>query len=507
MNTAKPRRTERRLRFDSRLLWDLLLLVMCMALATVTFLGFYPGRAEYDISEQAKQMLGMKNLSDWHPPIVAVLWRGLYTVTGELASLLAFQISAYFLAVFLLAVFTHRILKRRWASLAMIAILVSPWAYSQLGVMWKDTIMAATLLLAAGCLALIVPKKKKTYWFVIPAVALLIFATLVRKNAVVAVVPMCVFLAWRLVPGIRWRIERVTRQKLNTKIRVRKSVLATLVCTLAVVAVTSAALLIDFGIARQWNVKPTHQIYQVILDDVMFSVPEYELNTSAAPQELKDRINTARPKCYEMNEPYDAYWNCYGRGSSGSDYSPLGYRDELKQLWLDHVITHPQRYVDYRWSVYKFYLTTSRLIYFPNIVVEPAKDVGFHRGSMEFDQVAERYVVDFGADTIGMVFKPWFWLLAGVIVSIGAWWSGRSRAFALMLTSSALLYILAYFPVIPANHFRYTYWPALAISVACVVVVAGVVKTWRDRRGRSAVTCTETLDKLPQSALESANER
>ena len=76
-----------------------------------------------------------------------------------------------------------------------------------------------------------------------------------------------------------------------------------------------------------------------------------------------------------------------------------------------------------------------------------------------------------------------------------------------MLTSSALLYILAYFPVIPANHFRYTYWPALAISVACVVVAAGAVKAWKDRRGRSEVTCTETLDKLPQSALESANER
>lgn len=471
---------------NKALLWDVGLLLLCLAIAAVTFLGFYPGRAEYDISEQAKQMLGMKNLSDWHPPIVAILWRGLYAVTGKLGSLLAFQLGIYFLAVFLLSVFAHRILKSKWASLAMIAILVSPWAYSQLNTLWKDTIMAAALLLATGCLALLVPKKKKTYWFVIPAVAFLIFATLVRKNAVVAVVPMCVFLAWRLVPGIRWRVERISRQKLNRKIRVRKSVLAALICAIAVASVTSSALCVDAGIARHWKVQPTHQVYQVILDDVMFSVPEDELNQSVAPQELKDKINKARPKCYEMNEPYDAYWNCYGRGSSGSDYSPLGYRDELKQLWLNHVITHPIRYVEYRWSVYKFYLTTSRLIYGPGRLIKPAKEVGFRWGSTEFDKVAKFYVVEFGADTIGFVFKPWFWLLAGVLVSIGAWWSGRSRAFALMLTSSAVLYMLAYFPVIPANHFRYTYWPALAISVAFVAVVAGIAKAWRDRR----VNCT-----------------
>lgn len=490
---------------NKALLWDVGLLLLCLAIAAVTFLGFYPGRAEYDISEQAKQMLGMKNLSDWHPPIVAILWRGLYAVTGKLGSLLAFQLGIYFLAVFLLAVFAHRILKSKWASLAMIAILVSPWAYSQLAVMWKDTIMAALLLFAAGCLALVTPKNKKTLWFIVLAVLLLIFATVVRKNAAPAVVPMCIFIGWRIAPLFAPKLQNLT-SKLGEG-RVKQSVSALILGCVIVGLVGASAVSLDGAIAKKWSVKPTHQFYQVILDDVMFSVPENELNRSTAPQELKDKINKARPKCYEMNEPYDAYWNCYGRGSSGSDYSPLGYRDELKQLWLDHVITHPQRYVEYRWSVYKFYLTTSRLIYFPNKVVKPAKEVGFRKGSTKFDKVAKFYVVDFGADTIGFVFKPWFWLLAGALVSICAWWSGRSRAFALMLTGSAFLYVFAYFPVIPANHFRYTYWPALAISVACVAVVAGAVKAWKDRRERAVALYAARDDKPEPRVLESASER
>ena len=489
------------------LLWDAGLFLLCLAIATVTFLGFYPGRAEYDISEQAKQMLGLKNLSDWHPPIIVILWRGLYTVSGEFGSLFAFQIGVYFLAVFLLSVFAHRILESKWASVAMIAVLVSPWAYSQLNTLWKDTIMAATLLLATGSLALIVPKKKKTYWFVIPTVALLVFSSLVRKNAVVAVVPVCVYLAWRLVPGIRWRIERVTRQKLNKKIRVRKSVLATLICVVAVASVTSAALCVDAGIARHWKVQPTYQVYQVILDDVMFSVPESELSRSAVSQELKDKINEARPKCYEKGEPYDAYWNCYGKGIAGGAYSPLANRDELKHLWLNHVITCPMRYLEYRWSVYKFYLTTSQLEYISNDLFEPAKKAGFVKGNEEFESITFSYVHEWAKKEIGFVFKPWFWLLAGAIVSIGAWWSGRSRAFAFMLTGSAFLYVFAYFPVIPANHFRYTYWPALAISVACVAVVAGAIKAWKDRRERAGALHAAQDDKPEPRVLESASER
>ena len=92
-------------------------------------------------------------------------------------------------------------------------------------------------------------------------------------------------------------------------------------------------------------------------------------------------------------------------------------------------------------------------------------------------------------------------------MSIGAWWSGRSRAFALMLTGSAFLYVFAYFPVIPANHFRYTYWPALAISVACVAVVAGAIKAWKDRRERAGALHAAQDDKPEPRVLESASER
>src|SRR5699024_12802462 len=38
--------------------------------------------------------------------------------------------------------------------------------------------------------------------------------------------------------------------------------------------------------------------------------------------------------------------------------------------------------------------------------------------------------------------------------------------------SSALCYVFGYFPIMPANHFRYTFWPALALTLAVVLAIA-----------------------------------
>ena len=52
-----------------------------------------------------------------------------------------------------------------------------------------------------------------------------------------------------------------------------------------------------------------------------------------------------------------------------------------------------------------------------------------------------------------------------------------------MLAASALCYIFGYFPIVPANHFRYTYWPAVAVTVGLVLVLA----MWRSARRSHSV--------------------
>lgn len=456
------------------LLWDVVLTAVCTALAVVFSVGFFPGRAEFDISYQAQQMLGQTPITDWHPPVMVVVWRWLYSLTGELGSLLVLQIVLYFSGALTLSIYAHRALKSKVASLAIVASLLLPWAISQLNITWKDTQMATSLLLAFGFLALVTPRKKHTYLFLLPAFVLAVYAILVRKNAVVAVFPMCVYVGWRLVPGLQWRIERISRRW--KRIRVSRRMLFPVVTVLVTVIIGLASFSTKAIITATYDVRPTGQIYQIILDDVMFSVPRQELMRSDAPTALVDRINTSRLKCLEEGEKWDAYWNCFGRGIGGQGYAPLPFQDDLLDLWMQHVISHPIRYLNYRWEVYWEFLTTSQLEYYKNKPIQKAYAIGYKPGSEDFEEIVRPYVVNLGVQGFRAAFTPAFWLISSLIVSVSALWSGRSRMLVLTLASSSALYLLAYFPVIPSNHFRYTYWPALATTVAFVLVLFNMIR-------------------------------
>lgn len=467
---------------NARSRWDLLLLVLTALCAGITIIGFGTGRAEFDIIEQFRQVVGQKQMSDWHPPIIAVVWKGLYGATGWIGSLFAFSVILYFCGVLLIARSVHRRLGSRVGSLAVIAVSVSPWAYSQINTPWKDTILTGALLVACGCAMHIRrgDRSKRTVVLALLTLVVLIFATLVRKNAIAAVVPICFYLAWQLWPIAEGAMRKVWARRGDGASSRRRRYAAWIAGSFVLLfTVGGGAVVIDAGIVKTWNVKETHQEYQVMLDDVMFSVPEDELNEAAVSQQLKDRLNTAREQCYDNGEYYDAYWNCFGKGIGG-DYEPIAiaHRNGLKKLWREHVITHPRRYISYRWSVYRYYLTTSMLEYLEQ-PVPIAQETGFGLGPAPFEHAVKTYVLDFGVGKLGFTFKPWFWLAASVVVAALGLVCRQGRATVLMLTSSAFLYMVAYFPVIPEAHFRYTHWPSVALSTAAVILIAGF---FRDKR-------------------------
>lgn len=41
----------------------------------VMFLSFYPGIMSTDLSEQLVQAMGKKSFNDWHPPLMALIWK------------------------------------------------------------------------------------------------------------------------------------------------------------------------------------------------------------------------------------------------------------------------------------------------------------------------------------------------------------------------------------------------------------------------------------------------
>jgi len=484
----------------SPLAWDLLLALFTVAWSFIFLRLFWPGRVNVDIADQYLQATGKIPYSDWHAPVMSAVWRILIDITGDPGSLLLLQVGLLAAAAWGIGVLVHRSGAPRWVSLLGPTIMVSPWVVSQMTTLWKDSQMAVAILLAV-VLIMITRLVPKTWLLWLPALALLVYGVGVRKNAVFAVVPIAVYGGWCLVHLWRHRRGRPgdsatsadsaspeTSEPTADSAKKGRPFLLTAVSSLIVLGLIGGGVKVtDAVIDSQMGVTKTGQISQIFLDDVMFSVPESRLQSSDAPRALKDHISSARDKCLKRGEIWDAYWNCYGRGTTGKAFSPIAYQDELKSLWLNEVVTHPVSYIEYRISVYSSYFFTSKLEYWEADWDGDAQKARLPAGSAKADYIVRPYVEDFALGTFPMLFKPWFWALVAVLL-LGLGYRSHSRTRRelnasahrprsfwpeiTVLAGSALCYIFGYFPIVPANHFRYTFWPALAVTFAFVLWLA-----------------------------------
>lgn len=471
----------------SPLAWDLLLALFTVAWSFIFLRLFWPGRVNVDIANQYLQATGKIPYSDWHPPVMSAVWRILIDITGDPGSLLLLQVGLLAAAAWGIGVLVHRSGAPRWVSLLGPTIMVTPWVVSQMTTLWKDTQMAVAILLAV-VLIMITRFVPKTWLLWLPALALLVYAVGVRKNAVFAVVPIAVYGGWCLLLHL-WRTRGGRPAVSASSAKRGHPILLTAASSLMVLVFIGGGVKVtDAVIDAQMGVTKTGQISQIFLDDVMFSVPDAELKKSGAPKELTDHISSAREKCLEKGEIWDSYWNCYGKGESGENFSPIAHQDALKQLWLDHVITHPLRYAEYRAGVFSYYFFTSGVEYWPAEWHGEATKAGFEQGDPKADYIVRPYVEDFALGTFPMLFTPWFWTLVAVVMLGLAYRAHRrmgggpehKRSFLPEITTlaaSALCYVFGYFPIVPTNHFRYTFWPALALTMAVVLAIA----MWRRR--------------------------
>lgn len=507
--TSSPRLTGSPVRSLQRraLLWDLLLGVLTAIWSAIFLRLFWPGRVNVDIANQYLQATGEIPYSDWHPPVMSAVWGILIDITGDPGSLLLLQVGLLAAAAWGIGVLVHRSGAPKWVSLLGPTIMVTPWVVSQMTTLWKDTQMAVAILLAV--VLVMIPRFVPKAWLLwLPALVLLVYAVGVRKNAVFAVVPIAVYGGWCLVH--LWRNRRgrpgdsatstgsaslVSSEPPAASAKRGRPILLTAAASLIVlVAIGGGVKVTDAVIDSQLGVTKTGQISQIFLDDVMFSVPDAELKKSGAPKELTDHISSAREKCLEKGEIWDSYWNCYGKGESGEDFSPIAHQDALKQLWLDHVITHPLRYAEYRAAVFSYYFFTSGVEYWPAEWNGEASDVGIEKGDPKADYIMRPYVEDFALGTFPMLFAPWFWTLTAVVLLGLAYRAHRrghggpvrKRSFwpeITTLAASALCYVFGYFPIVPEHHFRYTFWPALGLTLAVVLAIAMWRRQDRPRSG------------------------
>jgi hypothetical protein len=161
---------------------------------------FWPGTALFDSVEQYRQAVS-GDLTDWHPPIMARLWGALAQLWPGTAPMLVLELGLYWLGLGLVAVALAR-RGRRLAAWAALLVGLGPILSCWMGAILKDAQMMGALSAAVGIAAWHpLADKKRPVVVAALLLVLLVYATLVRANAVFATAPLALaLLGWPRLP-------------------------------------------------------------------------------------------------------------------------------------------------------------------------------------------------------------------------------------------------------------------------------------------------------------------
>ena len=427
---------------------------------------FHPGYLSADSAYQLSQALGDQPVSDWHPPVLALLWRILLRTTGALSTMADLQTAVLWGSLWLLARLVWRRTGSRGLSLAMLAVGLAPQVMNFTGVVWKDVHLAYALL-AACAVALTARElpedRTRTRWaLLVLGVLLIVYAGMVRKNGFPAVLPVFALLVpatWPTPGRRRW-----------------------LVATGILVAVTVAG---SVGVSAATHPLAT-RVYAVIpVDDLVHVLTPAQVRAAAeqagGSADFRDRMVAAAVDCRKRNITSDAYLECYPRKGPFDLMELSRNADVLVRMETQQMPKHWKGYAAYRVRVFSKLLFQSNQT-FLNGTRLPSGDLpGIARKDLPdptLRYALQNYVTGSVRD-LPMLFEGWFWLGVSLVLVLRRRWPGPYSRELRLIGASSLVYILAYLPTAPESNFRYLYWPAVSGTVALVLVASAYVARHR----------------------------
>lgn len=428
-------------------------------------------------------------ITDWHPPAMAWLWRRLTAIAPGPGPMLVVQLALIWGGLATLA----WALRRRgrpvsrpcpgesrdassarpaaldpgprrgravdgWPGLAWAVLACGLWppALALTGAILKDCLMAGALLVGTGLLA---SDRRASRWL---AGAVLLFAATLRFNAFTACVPLAV----ALLPT-RWRTGWPR--------------------LLGASAAAAAVLLAAMPLAdRLIGAEPSGVALSLVIFD-LGGITEHA-GVSAFPEELDVRDPVAvNHRCYRP-----AKWDGYSDWVAPE--CPLGFtawNDDLDAgvvppypFWLRAILAHPRAYAAHRLT---HFAINTRLLPLADSVERPVPHGDApNPWSFRVGPNALRDGID--AAAVATAHTPLGWPIVAIAVALAAALIGAELPGAGLIVPvalSAALYGLGYGVFSVASELRYHLWTQLGALLAAVLAAGDLASGARPARWRS----------------------
>jgi len=439
--------------------------IIAVGLATVVH-GYWPGIMIDDARWQYQQAVD-NTYEDWHPPLMAWIWRRLMLLQPGPAPMLVVQLSLYWVGLTLTALWANW---RRNPQLGVSVALVGwlPASLALTGTVTKDCLMAGALACATGLI--LWAREAAARWqraaLSGAALAALMFAAALRFNAFLACVPLALAAAPRPF----------------TRTAARKIVTAT--AATAVFMATGPAI---------------SELVQAESTDVNLSLIIFDLGgitarsgVSAFPDMgVRDPVAVNRG-CYDPNQ-----WDGYS--SWAPKPCPLGFErfqslvddDDVSPVsfWLRAIINHPVAYAEHRLDHFNrstwFLLRESP--HFTAWTASVPNPWNYQVRMNALLAAVSRYADVAARTPLGW---PCFWIAVGLAAFVLAACQGLDLQFV-AIAASAPLYGLGYLLFGVATGMRYHFWTMTGAALAAALVIGelrrGDVRVCRKAVGFAAI--------------------
>lgn len=403
---------------------------------------FYPGSLSVDSRDQLNQALANR-YNDWHPPIMAWVWRQLLWIKAGPQPMLLLHLGMFWGGLYL--IWSSLIKKNCWTFRLVPLIGFMPNVVAMVGVIWKDIGLGAAMLLINGIFLIKQSNKVRQSLILI---ALLLYATWVRHNSI----GLTIFFFLSIPVYFHW-FE-------NSNARRMWALRVVMGIVLVVSSLVSRMVFEDAFL----SVERTHVgTYNLLFD--LASI-EKEINEDLIPEAFKTSDYTKEKvyQCLYDRDPSQLIFNADPPFQVSFDISE---NRKLKLTWAKSIIKHFPQYLKYRWLQYKSLIRWGYVQCRANHYWMPEEFGGGISWMKSWRDFLDTKTTEWAETT--PLFSGWFYLVLSALgLLLSVFLKSEYQFLARLCFISTLLYSATYFIGSVSCDFRYV-WPTTLTSVLGVI--------------------------------------
>ncbi|WP_288292525.1 hypothetical protein [uncultured Varibaculum sp.] len=225
---------------------------------------------------------------------------------------------------------------------------------------------------------------------------------------------------------------------------------------------------------------PTHQIDQILLDDIVNTASVKDVNALKISDGFKEYLASAIVECADLPLRQNLMWNTCADGKrvqlkdGTSVFSGIAdFHDEFMTAWTHTVPKHLPAYIGYRFEMFSYFI-------FRTGSPDLEKISGnFHPKFGSYYRATAIYVDSMSDRWLSSLFCPGIYLLINIATLVGAS-KIRERVtkehflFGFWLSLASLFWLLSQIPIVPAPEYRYSYFSVVFTMLSLVFLASGL---------------------------------